>query len=274
MEIDDGDEQAEDANHGDWLWRGEGDPDDEPAPNWSTTPTEAADDEAANAAADDGSTADRDGDAEPGTDEPGPGPEPESASKPTERSEPTDEPSATPKPKVPGDSAGPVGVPEESGGAGGGKPSRHAESGEGQGSSSHDDSESTERTSSHGDASDPDDMTLAFTYRAINRLADPQYAVADARGWSDWIGIVGTVSTPAIRKFQRDTGIDIDFFGGSETGPAERLADITPESMFYADRMVLVGTAGDDEIADAADWEFVPLETAAENADWAVEFSD
>jgi hypothetical protein len=38
--------------------------------------------------------------------------------------------------------------------------------------------------------------------------------------------------------------------------------------MFSAERTVLVGTEGDREIANRADWEFVPLEEAADAAGW------
>lgn len=235
----DEDEPEREANPGDWLWRGEGDPADEPTSRWGNGST----DEGAAAGDEDGTTV---GDESTTTDT-GDGT--------------TDRP---PTPKVPGEPDGPVGVPEERGGSGGGSPSRQQSR----------ESDSSTRATDHGEETTADDMTLAFTYEAVHRLANPQFAVADARGWADWIGIVGTVSTPAIRKFQRDAGIDLDFFGGSESGPANRLADVTEESMFYAERMVLVGADDQEWIATEADWEFVPLETAAENADWEIEFEE
>lgn len=119
----------------------------------------------------------------------------------------------------------------------------------------------------HG-ATEPDDMTMALTYKAAHYFNNPEFVFSDARGWADWIGIVGEVSTPVIRKFQRDNRVDLDFFGGSEAGPESRLQEIDRESMFFAERMVLVGTDADEWIAEAAGWEFVPVETAAEKADW------
>jgi len=119
----------------------------------------------------------------------------------------------------------------------------------------------------HG-AAEPDDMTMALTYKAAHYFTDPEFVFSDARGWADWIGIVGEVSTPVIRKFQRDNRVELDFFGGSEAGPESRLKEIDRESMFFAERMVLVGTDADEWIAEAAGWEFVPVETAAEKADW------
>ncbi len=300
IDVDDPEEDSEnDSNYGDWLWRGEGDPDDEPEPSWVGSPepssneTTAGEDAAASgansseAAADDG-PADADpvdasesssGDGSLNTgdgtetvgdilthtapDNQGDGDDHGDGDGETEERSESEAADRQPIPGVPRTTEGPVGVPESQGGAGGGS-SAQADSDQKQ-------SGGSQRTTNHGEATDPDDMTLALTYEAINRLEDPQFVVSSARGWSDWLGIVGKVSTPAIRKFQRDEGIDLDFFGGSETGPGERLADITPDSMFYAERMVLVGAPGDERIAEAADWEFIPLQTAAEKADWEIE---
>jgi hypothetical protein len=236
VDGDDGDDESE-RNRGDWLWRGEGEPETESTPTWSESADGAG--ETPSAASDEATGVDDDS--------------------------PADEPRT---PKVPGAPEGPVGVPESQGGAGGGATKDEAQE---QAPST---DEPNPRTTTHGGDADADEMTLAFTYEAANRLADPQIAIADARGWSDWIGIVGKVSTPAIRKFQRDERIDLDFFGGSETGPAQRLLDITPDSMFYAERMVVVGAKNDERIAEEADWEFIPLETAAEKAGWEIEFAE
>ncbi len=113
-----------------------------------------------------------------------------------------------------------------------------------------------------------DDMTTAFTYGALGRLKHLQTALADANGWSDWIGIVGDVPAHVITTFQRENGVDADFFNGAGAGPAERLADIDRSSMFFAERMVVIGLPGEEWFAEEAGWEFVPLETAAEGAGW------
>ncbi|MDJ1430776.1 hypothetical protein [Halostagnicola sp. A-GB9-2] len=304
IDVDDPEADSEnDSNYGDWLWRGEGDPDDEPEPSWvgspdpssseiteseetaggettldngADVPAATVDDDPADAVSGeggesgsgDGSLNTGDGtetvsdilthtapdDQSDEDDKSGDGDDSTGETEPADRQ---------PIPGVPRTTEGPVGVPESQGGAGGGSSN--------QANAEREQSAGSQRTTNHGEATDPDDMTLALTYEAINRLEDPQFVVASARSWSDWLGIVGKVSTPAIRKFQRDEGIDLDFFGGSETGPGERLADITPDSMFYAERMVLVGAPGDERIAEAADWEFIPLETAAEKADWEIE---
>ncbi|TYL38134.1 hypothetical protein CV102_13080 [Natronococcus pandeyae] len=253
LDVGEDDEETEDANPGDWLWRGEGTPEDEPEPPRTTGPAverserDSTDSETAGAE----------------SDEP-------AASDDVETDADTD-PSSQPAPHVPrANRDRPVGIPTQSGGAGAG-----------------DSSESEEPTAESGEATaEPrpagsaaegphgggvDDMTMAFTYRAVRRLAAPAAAFADASTWADWIGIVGDVETHAITKFQRTHAVDADFFTGSGTNPAERLREIDRTSMFYAERMVVVGVEGDEWIAESAGWEFVPLETAAEKADWELE---
>lgn len=192
-----------------------------------------------------------------------PGPADDGDADATGESGPTADSPNAPAPGVPATSEDPVGVPgnagtgvgdeTDSGGENGGEASGNIEQG------------GTAET--HG-ATDPDDMTMAMTYKAAHYVTDPGVVFADAGGWADWLGIVGEVSTPVIRKFQRDNRIELDFFGGSESGPDARLEEIDRESMFFAERMVLVGTEADEWIADEAGWEFVPIETAAEKADW------
>jgi len=214
-----------DANKGDWFWRGDGDPEDEPDDDWVSSATADSDE--------------RDHD---------------------------------PVPHVPRQNqGGPVGIPKESGGAGGGT---NGESSADRG----DEGTTAEGTKTTQSASGPhgggvDDMTMAITYEAARRLVNPRAVMADAAAWADWVGIVGDVEAYTINKFQRDAQIDTDFFSGSGQGPAERLADIDEHSMFFAERMVVVGVDGEAWIAEEADWEFVPLETAAEKADWELESS-
>lgn len=167
-----------------------------------------------------------------------------------------------PAPRVPRETDGkPVGVPVEGGGAGAG-----ASDADPEGSAPRPLGES-EAEGPHGGG--PDDMTMAFTYDAAKRFADPGLVFASAREWADWIGIVGDAPAHVVTKFQRENGIDADFFNGTGTAPGERLAEIDRTSMFFAERMVVVGIEGSDEpIAAEADWEFVPLSTAAEKAGW------
>lgn len=173
-------------------------------------------------------------------------------------------------PHVPRETKGrPVGIPKASGGAGagasdepGGTPDDGTEAGE------RTDGTASEATGPHG--SDADDMTLALTYRAATRLSEPAYAFSDAAGWSDWLGIVGDVPAHVITKFQREHGVDVDFFNGTGTGPRERLADVDERSMFYAKRFVLVGCEDETDWVPEG-WEFLPVEEAAEKAGWGLE---
>lgn len=204
------DDESDDANPGDWFWRGDGDPADEPPlPEASAT---------------------RDG-SENGTHR------------------------ATPRVPRSNDDA-PVGIPVERGGAGSGQTDAGDRPGEG------DDAP----TGHHGGG--PADMTMALTYRAARRLTNLPAALADAEGWTDYVGLVGDVESHVLQTFQREERVDVDFFNGSGTGPAERLASVDERSMFYADRMAVVGVDDEEWIAEESGWEFVPLAEAAENAGW------
>ena len=157
----------------------------------------------------------------------------------------------------------PAGIPVEGGGSGGGT-GRSTET------ASAEPSETDGQQASGPHGGDADDMTLALTYEAAKRLANPAYVFADAAEWADWLGLVGEVPAHVINRFQREHTIDVDFFSGSGTGPTERLAEIDTHSMFYAERFVLVGVPEEAERAPEG-WEFLPLEAAAEKADWQVE---
>ncbi|AZH26348.1 DUF7124 domain-containing protein [Haloplanus aerogenes] len=235
IDTDDG-EPDDEPNRGDWFWQGEGDPADEPDDSFGTQRArETISDETASS--DDGGGH-----------------------------------AATPRVPRQGDDK-PVGIPVEGGGAGSSPASDRAavEGGVPDDGTADADGTTTQHDATgaapHGE--DADDMTMALTYKAAKRLAYPASAFADAESWADWVGIVGHVDTPVINRFQRQNGVDADFFSGTGTGPGERLAEVGPRSMFYAKRMVVVGIAGEDErVAAEADWEFVPLSEAAEKADW------
>lgn len=271
------DEREEQPNRGDWLWRDEADHDDEPAA--STTDVDGSRFDDRTASTDD--AADAAGDAASGGDV-------------VDGEDAVDDvvesgvDAAMPHVPHPNKDK-PVGIPIEGGGAGGGPEGDRQpgapETEESTVDASEADASEEEARAGAGASGDPaspetttasgphgggvDDMTMAFTYGAVTRLADPSLVMADAARWADWVGIVGDVEAPVIHKFQRDNRVDVDFFNGTGTGPGERLAEIGERSMFFAERMVVVGVEGEDEeIARAADWEFVPLSTAAEKADW------
>ena len=242
IDLDDLDVQddAETPNRGDWFWSAEGDPDDEPEPGTDRSPSVRPDDDTATSEA-----AETDGDAgAAGT-------------------------GGQAVPHVPRENKDkPVGIPTDSGGAGGAAatdtdPAANVAEDPAAGG------ESVEASGPHGGGID--DMTMAVTYDAARQFADPQVVFREARAWADWVGIVGDVDAFVINKFQRDHGIDADFFSGAGQEPAERLADIDEHSMFYAERMVLVGRPDDEPIAERTGWEFIPLADAAEKADWELD---
>jgi hypothetical protein len=246
-------------NRGDWFWSGEGDPDDEPGPDADDRESDStADGEGTDA--DDGAAADGDR-----------------------------------IPRVPRQNEDrPVGVPEGRGGAGAGPgqsptggvpgdpPGSGGESGAASGSDAgtEGDDTGTETTTPREDGvddghdTDVGDMTMALTYGAVQRLDDPRAVLADAEGWTDWVGIVGDVEAHVVNKFQRDHGVDVDFFNGAGSDAAERLASIGRRSMFYAERMVVVGLPDDEALAEQVGWEFVPLSEAAGEAGWDLADAD
>ncbi|MFB6123919.1 MAG: hypothetical protein ABEJ78_10735 [Haloferacaceae archaeon] len=256
LDVDDGTEET--PNRGDWFWSGEGDPDEESG--WLSTEKngDAADGGTDATSSDAGVDADVGGGI--GTD--------------ADATESADSSPTTPRVPLTDDEA-PVGIPVHSGGAGAGEagsgdePAAVEAEPTTDGDSAPDDVPTAGGTA-HESHADPDEMTTAFTYEAVRRLANPRRAVNEARGWSDWVGVVGDVEAHVLNKFQREHRLDLDFFNGTGTGPAERLAAVDGHSMFYAERMVVVGTDGESWIATEADWEFVPLAEAAREANWSL----
>lgn len=111
-------------------------------------------------------------------------------------------------------------------------------------------------------------MTLAFELTALETLADPEAVVQDARQWSDYIGIISERPTYAVTKFAREHRIRQDFFSGPR-GREESLSQI--RAQFETDRHVFIGTEADDAaLAEAVDWEYLPVEEAADSAEWTL----
>ncbi|ELY45173.1 DUF7124 domain-containing protein [Natronorubrum sulfidifaciens] len=110
------------------------------------------------------------------------------------------------------------------------------------------------------------DMTLAFELEALKALASPETVFEDARGWTEYIGVVSEKPTYVVTNFTRKNRIRQDFFSGPR-GKAESLEGV--KGQFDTDRYVFVGSSDDDEqLADDVDWEYLAVEDAAEAADW------
>ena len=109
-------------------------------------------------------------------------------------------------------------------------------------------------------------MTLAFELSALEALSDPADAFADARQWSEYVGVVSDEPTYVVTNFTRKRQIRQDFFSGPK-GKGESLESVRQQ--FDTDRHVFVGTdAADRELADERGWEYLPVEEAAEAAEW------
>ncbi|MFB6089872.1 MAG: hypothetical protein ABEJ97_02325 [Halobellus sp.] len=112
------------------------------------------------------------------------------------------------------------------------------------------------------------DMTLAFELDALRNLADPNAVFNDARQWTEYVGVVSEKPTYVVTNYTRKHRVRQDFFSGPR-GVEESLRNV--KEQFDTGRHVFVGISEEDrEIAAAAGWEFLPLQDAAEAADWRI----
>ena len=110
------------------------------------------------------------------------------------------------------------------------------------------------------------DMTLAFDLEALRGLAQPDEVFTNARQWTEYVGVVSEQPTYVVTNFCRKHRIRQDFFSGPRTRE-ESLENV--KEQFGTERHVFVGVDDDDAaLADAAGWEYLPLEDAAEAASW------
>ncbi len=115
-------------------------------------------------------------------------------------------------------------------------------------------------------------MTLAFELAALRAVAEPGEVFADARQWSEYVGVVSDEPTYVVTNFTRKRRIRQDFFSGPK-GKGESLAAVREQ--FDTDRHVFVGTTEEDAaLAEEHGWEFQPVEAAAEAAGWALAEED
>jgi len=113
-----------------------------------------------------------------------------------------------------------------------------------------------------------EDMTLAFELSALQALAEPGTVFDDARRWSEYVGVVSEKPTYVVTNFTRKNRIRQDFFSGPR-GRSESLKSV--KDQFDTERHVFIGTDEDDgELAEEVDWEYLPIEDAAEAAGWTL----
>jgi hypothetical protein len=112
------------------------------------------------------------------------------------------------------------------------------------------------------------DMTLAFELSALEVLAAPGEVFADARRWTEYVGVISDEPTYVVTNFTRKHRIRQDFFSGPK-GKAESLDSVMRQ--FDTERHVFVGTSDDDrDLAESVGWEYLPVEQAADAADWTL----
>jgi hypothetical protein len=109
-------------------------------------------------------------------------------------------------------------------------------------------------------------MTLAFELDALRALADPEAVFTDARGWTEYVGVVSEQPTYVVTNYTRKHRVRQDFFSGPR-GVVESLSRVREQ--FDTDRHVFVGTGDDDEAtAGETGWEYLDVEAAAAAAGW------
>ena len=111
------------------------------------------------------------------------------------------------------------------------------------------------------------ELTLVLSLGAARRLADPAAAVADARRWSRFVGIVAN-DADAVSEFVREHDVENDYAlrNWDKWGT---LGDIYKQT--NTPRHVFVGTsASDRRLATHVGFEYRPIREAAERADWAL----
>ena len=111
------------------------------------------------------------------------------------------------------------------------------------------------------------ELTLLFSLGAIRSLADPAAAVADARRWSRYVGVVAN-DAAEVETFCRTHGIDNDYRLRS-WDKAGLVQDLYEE--VDTPRHVFVGTTeADRRVATQAGWEYRSVKEAANLAEWSL----
>lgn len=116
-------------------------------------------------------------------------------------------------------------------------------------------------------------ITLAVSLSALKRLENTTKAFNEAVEWSTYVGVVSDRSQPVVMNYTRKHRLPKNFVSRPEGEKQRTLEDIKHVSSKYeeTDRYVFVGTSdADRRIAEEADWEYVPLEKAAEAAGWRI----
>jgi hypothetical protein len=110
------------------------------------------------------------------------------------------------------------------------------------------------------------DLTLAFSLRALEKLARPERAFEDASKWTAHIGIVSSEPSFIERRRVREAGYPQDFLSGPRS-IEEALSSV--RTHFETERYVFVGVDENSEaVKTVPDWTYQSVTDAARAADW------
>jgi len=111
-----------------------------------------------------------------------------------------------------------------------------------------------------------DELTLAFSLSAVERLENPAAVFEDAQTWSHSIGIIDD-DTERIERVVAEDGLRQEF--DVQRDRWFLLEEISETRSTH--RRVYVGATDQDmRVSTLFDWEYVRLTDAAENAGWTL----
>lgn len=110
------------------------------------------------------------------------------------------------------------------------------------------------------------ELTLVIALAALEQLARPAEAIAEARSWSEYVGVASDQPAESTKAFLDTNDVDPDFVSASGQ-KAGSLAAFRQQ--FPTERHVFVGASETDrQTAQALGWEYVPIDEGAEKAEW------
>jgi hypothetical protein len=112
------------------------------------------------------------------------------------------------------------------------------------------------------------DLTLAFSLRALEKLARPERAFEDASTWTAHVGIVSSEPSFIERRRVREAGYPQDFLSGPRS-IEEALSSV--RTHFETERYVFVGTDETHGVVETVpEWSYRSVIEAASAADWGL----
>ena len=111
------------------------------------------------------------------------------------------------------------------------------------------------------------ELTLVFALGAMEAFENPSEVFADARQWSQHLGVVAN-DTTTVESYLADHDLHQDF----DLGERDKwLAMTEMRQTASTARYVFVGTSPEDRrVAAHTGWEFIPYTEAAEKAGWTL----